>query len=178
MPTPDSRHILERTTELIETWCKDFGALKSPYEAYQEQVTAARVNIDGVFDSLSTCTNPSMQLALQKQLIEYYERLRELQLNHDRTIGQQQERYKETLNASMKQLCDNLNSVTGPCKILKPFPRIANPQSNQGQIVSSSDSPERRNPVSNMDTRTDLEQSVIYVCVVSILCPLLTLDFC
>ncbi|KAH7187571.1 hypothetical protein DER44DRAFT_845039 [Fusarium oxysporum] len=142
MPTPDSRHILERATELIEAWCIDFGALKSPHEAYQEQVAAARVNIDEVFNSLSTCTKPSIQ-----------------------TIGQQQERYKEILDAAMKQLCDKLNTVTGPCKTLKPFPKVANPQSNQGQIISSSDSPERRNPVFNADTQTDLEQSVIYVCV-------------
>ncbi|RKK88528.1 hypothetical protein BFJ68_g16932 [Fusarium oxysporum] len=129
MPTPDSRHILERATELIEAWCIDFGALKSPHEAYQEQVAAARVNVDEV------------------------------------TIGQQQERYKEILDAAMKQLCDKLNTVIEPCKTLKPFPKVANPQSNQGQIISSSDSPERRNPVFNADTQTDLEQSVIYVCV-------------
>uniref|UniRef100_A0A0D2YDT0 Uncharacterized protein n=2 Tax=Fusarium oxysporum TaxID=5507 RepID=A0A0D2YDT0_FUSOF len=65
----------------------------------------------------------------------------------------------------MKQLCDKLNTVIEPCKTLKPFPKVANPQSNQGQIISSSDSPERRNPVFNADTQTDLEQSVIYVCV-------------
>ncbi|KNB16654.1 hypothetical protein FOXG_14464 [Fusarium oxysporum f. sp. lycopersici 4287] len=165
MPTPDSRHILERATELIEAWCIDFGAIKSPHQAYQEQVAAAGVNIDEVFNSLSTCTKPSIQLALQKQLTEYYDRLRELQLNHDRTIGQQQERYKEILDAAMKQLCDKLNTVIEPCKTLKPFPKVANPQSNQGQIISSSDSPERRNPVFNADTQTDLEQSVIYVCV-------------
>ncbi|EGU86791.1 hypothetical protein FOXB_02691 [Fusarium oxysporum f. sp. conglutinans Fo5176] len=154
MPTPDSRHILERATELIEAWCIDFGAIKSPHEAYQEQVAAARVNID--------------ELALQKQLTDYYDRLRELQLNHDRTIGQQQERYKEILDAAMKQLCDKLNTVIEPCKTLKPFLKVANPQSNQGQIISSSDSPERRNPVFNADTQTDLEQSVIYVCVTSV----------
>ncbi|KAF6515332.1 hypothetical protein HZS61_005238 [Fusarium oxysporum f. sp. conglutinans] len=165
MPTPDSRHILERATELIEAWCIDFGAIKSPHQAYQEQVAAARVNIDEVFNSLSTCTKPSIQLALQKQLTEYYDRLRELQLNHDRTIGQQQERYKEILDVAMKQLCDKLNTVIEPCKTLKPFLKVANPQSNQGQIISSSDSPERRNPVFNADTQTDLEQSVIYVCV-------------
>ncbi|KAL7755623.1 hypothetical protein ACKLNR_014150 [Fusarium oxysporum f. sp. zingiberi] len=165
MPTPDSRHILERATKLIEAWCIDFGALKSPHEAYQEQVAAARVNIDEVFDSLSTRTKPSIQVALQKQLTEYYDRLRELQLNYDRTIGQQQERYKETLNAAMRQLCDKLNTVIGPCKTLKPFPKVANPQPNQGQTISSSDSPERYNPVFNVDTQTDLEQSVIYVCV-------------
>ncbi|KAG6979401.1 hypothetical protein FocnCong_v010557 [Fusarium oxysporum f. sp. conglutinans] len=165
MPTPDYRHILERATELIEAWCIDFGALKSPHEAYQEQAAAARVNIDEVFDSLSTCTKPSIQLDLQKQLTEHSDRLRELQLNHDRTIGQQQERYKEIVDAAMKQLCDKLNTVIGPCKTLKPFPKVANPQSNQGQLISSPDSPERRNSVFNADTQTDLEQSVIYVCV-------------
>ncbi|KAL9563941.1 hypothetical protein ACKAV7_011976 [Fusarium commune] len=165
MPTPDSRRILERATELIEAWYIDFGSLKSPHEAYQEQVAAARVNVDEMFDNLCTCTKPSIQLALQKQLTEHSDRLRGLQLNHDRTIGQQQELYKEAIDAAMKQLCDKLNTVIGPCKTLKPIPKVANPKSNQGQITSSSDNPERCNSVFKMDMQTDLEQSVIYVCV-------------
>ncbi|KAH7182219.1 hypothetical protein DER46DRAFT_621126 [Fusarium sp. MPI-SDFR-AT-0072] len=152
MPTPDSRHILEPATELIEAWYIDFGALKSPPEAYQEQVAAARMNVD--------------ELALQKQLTEHSNRLRGLQLNHNRTIGQQQELYKETINAAIKQLCDKLNTVIRLCKTLKPIPKVANPQSNQGQITSPSESPKRCNSVFKIDTQTDLEQSVIYICII------------
>lgn len=114
LPLPEAARRLEEAKKRFEQCENDFRAIKSPQEAYDEEVAAVKDAIHVAYtEVLKGATDPDEPSALDK-IVLLGGKLKELELKFEATIERDQKEYEEKLNAVLRTLGREIVEVLGP----------------------------------------------------------------
>lgn len=113
MPLHDSLHRLDEVKKCVARCENDFKAIKSPREAYEEEVAAVkdaiRIASARVHSGATLADEPS---ALD-DIVRLGGQLKELEINYRETIKNDQQAYEAKLEAALRKLGQEIASVMG-----------------------------------------------------------------
>ncbi|KFA52419.1 hypothetical protein S40293_10329 [Stachybotrys chartarum IBT 40293] len=157
--------IVDCATRIYE----EVRAVKSPQEAYDQQVKAVKAKIDRAWQCFDRESNKQTRLDLQTEIVDYGGKLKELQLSHQATLEDAEEAYSERQKTIMTQLCDNLIAILGESTVktsLQQLSRIASIQKDSpatSKIHARHSSMPLTDPKPNVDHATCVDQGQPYM---------------